>query len=171
MSWNFRIGRLGAYETSLLLWCHKLCTKYNDLVIKTFWQKELFSKNFFSISSIKLPKKHLKSIKITIVKLFYRNLIMILSSRLQIYRTFSFFSKNAFCQFFCCTFYVVCVILIWLMLSNAKLNILSVDVKIKKIKRKLKIWCKVKVRLAFEIQKWGAIILSLEYRSLHIYCI
>ena len=45
-----------------------------------------------------------------------------------------------FCQFFCFIFYIVYVI------SNAKLNFLSVDIKINKIKRKLKIWCKVKIR-------------------------
>ena len=38
-------------------------------------------------------------------------------------------------------------------LSNTKQNFLSVDIKIKKIKRKLKIWCEVKVRLNFGSQK------------------
>ena len=38
------------------------------------------------------------------------------------------------------------------MLSNATLNFLS-DIKIKKIKQKLKIWCQVKVRLKFRSQK------------------
>ena len=88
-------------------------------------------------------------------KLHYRYIL-----GFKIIAPYSFFSKNASCQFFSCIFYVVYVILIPKTRSKAKLNFLSVEINIKKIKLKLKIWCEVKIRLKFESQKWGAIIFT-----------